>query len=347
MKCCIRCFQDAKLLAFINSDGAIDDCDYCGAKMVKTISVEDLGTMFIPLLELYEPVGAMGFNDEKSLAECIASWRVFSENLPMPKQNQILDALRTVAKDLEKLPSGSNQWQSIVADELTWLRFADHIKQKRRFILSSKDVPFLSEPKEWLPDLLKDTDMLVSLDNVFYRAREGCKDRENAFPAEQMGSPPPEKSRRGRANPAGISYLYVAEEEETSVAEIRPFVGASVSICKLAARKKLKVADISNIHIIESAFLQADLEKRVRRNAVLNILNQELARPVNPEDSEVEYVPTQYLAEVILDLGYDGIRYQSAVRQGGKNYVFFNPADLVIAPETKLVRVESIDVKFS
>lgn len=79
---------------------------------------------------------------------------------------------------------------------------------------------------------------------------------------------------------------------------------------------------------------------------MLNILNRELALPVSPEDSEVEYVPTQYLAEAILDLGYDGIRYRSAVRTGGANFVFFDPEALTIDPATRLVEVQSIEVTF-
>ena len=72
-----------------------------------------------------------------------------------------------------------------------------------------------------------------------------------------------------------------------------------------------------------------------------------MARPVDPDDSEIEYVPTQYLAEAILEIGYDGIRYRSAVRKGGTNFVFFEPDDLVIDPATCLVEVESIDLNIS
>jgi len=74
-------------------------------------------------------------------------------------------------------------------------------------------------------------------------------------------------------------------------------------------------------------------------------LNRELARPVNPDDSDIEYVPTQYLAEAILDIGYDGIRYRSAVRNRCTNFVFFEPRDLNPEGFTWLVEVQSIEIK--
>jgi hypothetical protein len=167
-----------------------------------------------------------------------------------------------------------------------------------------------------------------------------------AFPPDKMGAPPPEMARRNPANPAGISYLHVAKEEPTAVAEIRTFVGAKISLCRARPKKNLKVADLTKQHMVGSPFGHKNLQSIVKRNALLNVLNEELARPVNPEDGEVEYVPTQYLAEVILNAGYDGIRYKSAVRPGGINFVFFQPDDLEIQPDTRLVEVRSIVVDY-
>lgn len=51
-------------------------------------------------------------------------------------------------------------------------------------------------------------------------------------------------------------------------------------------------------------------------------------------------------AEAVLDLGFDGICYRSAVRSGGTNFVFFKPADLTIQPNIRLVEVEAVEVKY-
>jgi len=319
------------------------------------MSAEDLGGMFDPLLCLYEPAKQQTFHIDESLADAIGGWGVFDDELPKKTQNQILDEIRFGPLDSNERSitrSSDEMWQFKFAnqDEEIWEQFVGHIKRKRRFLLGSEDVPFLSNPRDWLPEILETTDMTISSMLKFFRAREGCADKHadppTPFPAGQMGPPPSGMARRGRANPAGISYLYVAEEAETAVAEIRPFVGARVSICTLTPNRPLKVADISRAHSIASPFGDTDLLARVRRTALLNILNRELARPVSPEDSEVEYVPTQYLAEAILDLGYDGIRYRSAVRTGGTNFVFFEPEALTIDPATRVVEVQSIEVTF-
>ncbi|NOR46011.1 MAG: RES domain-containing protein [Candidatus Delongbacteria bacterium] len=55
----------------------------------------------------------------------------------------------------------------------------------------------------------------------------------------------------------------------------------------------------------------------------LNELSNELSRPVNPNDINLEYLPSQYLCEFIKQVGYDGIIYKSSLSKGS-NYVIFN-----------------------
>ncbi len=354
MKCCPKCFQDQVIIDFIQTVGRDGDCDFCSAEDLTTIPAEDLGNHFNDLIDLYEEADEQRYHEDKSLADLIArDWAVFSDKLETEKQNAILDEIRfgpLDGKDRSITRRSSERWQFKYAywEEDIWERFSEHIKHSRRFILDGKSAYF-SEPLEWLPDILAATEMVASPELVFHRARLGYSEkfiRHAPFSAREMMPPPSEIAQRGRANPAGISYLYVAEEEETAVAEIRPYVGAWVSVCSLKAKKNLKVADITRIHKIESPFGQTDLEAQVQRNALLKVLNRELARPVNPDDSEIEYVPTQYLAEAILEIGYDGIRYRSAVRKGGTNFVFFEPSDLIIDPATSLVEVDSIEVTY-
>jgi hypothetical protein len=62
----------------------------------------------------------------------------------------------------------------------------------------------------------------------------------------------------------------------------------------------------------------------------LDSLGEALAKPIHPEDSAVEYIPTQYLAEVIKSAGYDGICYPSALNPKGSNVVIFDPSNVRI-----------------
>lgn len=359
MKCCTQCFQDDYLVKFIERKGEIGNCELCGGAQLKTIHAQDLGGIFEPLLELYEPAEEDTHLGCESLAECLEEWEVFSEKLDKEQQNDLLDEIMYGAMRYKRRFENhlsSDGWASTddslfsTSNEEIWNGFADHIKRKRRFLPKADEFEFLANPADWLPEMLGAAELEITPKVEYFRAREGSV-REGlghlkAYPPDQMGAPTPEKARRNRASPAGISYLYVAEEEQTAVAEIRSFVGAKISICRVRPKQNLKIVDLTRIHGVVSPFEHHDLQSLVKRNALLNVLNEELARPVNPEDGEVEYVPTQYLAEVILNAGYDGIRYKSSVRPGGTNLVFFRPKDLEILPDTRLVEVLSIEVNY-
>ncbi len=359
MKCCVQCFHDDDLVKFIERKGEVGNCEFCGGEQVNTIDAHDLGDIFEPLLELYEAAEEDTHLGCETLAECLEEWELFSDKLETKDQNGLLDEimygdLRYKRRFEHHL--SSDGWASTddslysTRNEEIWNGFADHIKRKRRFLPKADEFEFLANPNDWLPEMLVASDLVLTPVSGFFRAREGYVRPQfghpMAFHADQMSAPPPELARRNRANPAGISYLYVAEEEPTAVAEIRTFVGAKISICQAHPKKDLKVADLTKFHGIGSPFGHSDLQSLVKRNALLNVLNDELARPVNPEANEVEYVPTQYLAEVILNAGYDGIRYKSAVRPGGTNLVFFRPDDLEIQQDTRLVEVLSIEVAY-
>ena len=51
----------------------------------------------------------------------------------------------------------------------------------------------------------------------------------------------------------------------------------------------------------------------------------------------MDYVPTQYLAELVLDLGYDGLVYGSGFDPNGENLVLF---------DTGVATVEEVDLVF-
>ncbi len=180
----------------------------------------------------------------------------------------------------------------------SWHEFADHIKRKRRFLPKPINL-VLANPNEWLPEMLAAIDLEIASESEFFRAREGLSKRGLGirwhFHRDQMSAPPPEIARRNRANPAGDLSLRCRRRKDRR-GRNRTFVGAKVSICRAHPKKNLKIADLTKQHAVASPFAHRNLQFIVKRNALLNVLNEELARPVNPEDSEVEYVPTQYLA---------------------------------------------------
>ena len=63
-----------------------------------------------------------------------------------------------------------------------------------------------------------------------------------------MGAPPAHKTTEGRVNPRGISYLYLATNLKTAVAEIRPWIDAKISVGEFVTVRPLTIIDCTKYH---------------------------------------------------------------------------------------------------
>jgi hypothetical protein len=219
----------------------------------------------------------------------------------------------------------------------------------QRFLLSPDPTngPF-ADPKNWLPDLLPKVAMDMPAGTTLYRARANPSGTSTPFPAEEMGAPPEDKAVNGRVNPVGIQVLYAAMERKTAVSEIRPGVGMHVSLAALKTKKDLRLIDLASLPVIPNPFGYAedDLAELIRENGFLRCLNRSLSRPVQGGERDIEYIPTQYVAEVIRNEAFDGIIFGSSLAESGKNVVLFNPDVIAIAPAVEIVSVNSVTVDF-
>ena len=59
----------------------------------------------------------------------------------------------------------------------------------------------------------------------------------------------------------------------------------------------------------------------------LTLLGSELSKPIIPREANLEYLPSQYLCELLKKIGFHGIVYKSSVADGS-NYVIFNDRKL-------------------
>ena len=134
--------------------------------------------------------------------------------------------------------------------------------------------------------------------------------------------PNPDNVSHGRANPDGIAYLYLSTERATAIAEMRPWVGAHVSIAIFEVLEDLSIVDCSVGH--KNLNLSLEAPPRDKWNeAVWTDIDRAFSRPIDPNDSPRIYAATQILAEVFLDSGYDGIAYKSGLGDG-QNLVLFD-----------------------
>lgn len=163
---------------------------------------------------------------------------------------------------------------------------------------------------------------------IFYRGRISDK---SGFARSEMGHPPHTKAKAGRANPAGISYLYVAESVDTTLYETRAGLYDYVSIGEFTVQQELAVISLRETHLYDPIEL-ADSDRL--KDFVLNLpflstLENELSKPLRRSDNELDYLPTQYLSEFIKSLGYDGIVYRSSLNPNGYNVAIFHPDKLI------------------
>lgn len=339
---CANCFQNKTARKFIRENGSLGDCAFCQGHR-KVLHARELKKLFGEVLRLYQPYEAMSSETAScgdSLAECMAEWDIFSEDLEADKVNELLDEIRGYDPrdgDLsatEGWEAKSNAWYADPV-HLRWPTFADYLKRNRRFVFEADPSGELVRPETWVPDLLEESGAVreIGPGTRLHRGRMGFVAGSTPHggrqprPAREMGAPPPELAKAGRANPEGIPFLYCALEPSTAIVETGRFPGAVVSIREFRPRRTLRLADLArNISGLDPLDTM-DLRREQDRRTLLWSLGQALGEPVHPDDSNLAYLPTQYLAEVIRSAGYDGVCYPSALNPEGKNVAIFDPAD--------------------
>ncbi|RLP80226.1 RES domain-containing protein [Mycetocola lacteus] len=243
----------------------------------------------------------------------------------------VLDDGQIVRKSFEPI-------QDPAAGQLhRWDDLRDEMMHENRWFLNQ---PMnLDRLKELLGGLTTSRADLEGLN--WYRAR--LMSGSTPFHLSEMGAPPRHLAGHGRANPAGIPYLYLGSTIETSVAELRPHTGESASVATFQlAQEDLKFADLRDPRRLLSPFiwdetgiieLRADLPLIAR-------LGFELTRPIHPRGAPYEYIPTQYLSEFVKSCGFHGVLYRSSVSSdGGVNVALFDPA------RATLIDVQEVAVK--
>lgn len=163
-----------------------------------------------------------------------------------------------------------------------------------------------------------------------------------------MGAPPKGTSSAGRANPVGISYLYLANNLITCISEVRPNNASSVYVSEFKVKSNhVKVLDLTNPKKDTSimAFEEDSLEVASSCLELLEILSGELSKPILPNNSTIDYIPTQLSCEYIKSVGgYDGIAFNSSFDQG-INYVFYKPNKFTIS-DPKKYKINTICYKY-
>jgi hypothetical protein len=224
---------------------------------------------------------------------------------------------------------------------IEWEKLRDELMYHNRFFPET-DID-LVRLQDLLSPLTLDPDEVPSF---WYRAR--IQTGDSPFDVSEMGAPPRRTASFGRANPAGIPYLYLGSTQDTAVSEIRPHTGEMICVAEFTTPNDLKLVDLRNPRKMVSPFILPDGKNIVRMRSdlpFLERLGEELTRPVVPQAAAIDYTPSQYLCEFIKKCGYNGVVYRSSVSDG-INLALFDP--LVAQPgsvsQRRVARV-SVDLE--
>jgi hypothetical protein len=232
-----------------------------------------------------------------------------------------------------------------------WHGFCGYLTRSNRYVLNKRWSDFLNTILHTVEKRVEVHEEKFTLfrarigDNeVKYKDEYGDEDshHEPFSKEEDIGAPPPKKARGGRINPRGISVLYLSNNIETAISEVRPCLNQNVTIGIFILKSGLKIINTTKDKENFNLYLKnRPLTPDEKAKHIWFRINNSFSEPVRPGDEDIKYIPTQYLSEFFKTNGYDGIAYKSALNEDGYNLVLFDPTNATLK-KTKLFKIESI-----
>ena len=179
----------------------------------------------------------------------------------------------------------------------------------------------------------------IAIRNAQLKWRKSVKFK--GYGSRDSTAPEPNKVTNGRVNPDHIRYLYVCEDQDTPVYEVRPIIGDKVSIARFRLGKEVKLYDLA---LPKESFENRSYEsvEEYASSKLFGAIGAMFSRPFNGDPSK--YIATQFLAEVIKNMGFDGLRFNSSLNTGGINVVLFDP-NICKAVSSELVEIKGIHIE--
>jgi len=322
MNCCINCFTSDYLVSIINADDRIGNCDFCNSINVSVYSARELSPFFRSIISLYV------VDEESSIHIADALKKDF--DLLTSEVTKPINLLKSIFfEEKEVFQQIFEQNVSIKAKSFldkqsdhvhnVWNEFKDEIKNINRYHIRNTIDLELLETFFSHESFYK----TIKKGRIFFRCRISD---ENGFPHDKMGNPPKELASSGRANPKGISYLYVADSVETSLYETRASLFDYATVGEFKLIEDIKVLNLRNPKDDPIYWSEIEeIENYLIFIPFIQTLQNELSLPIRKRDKSLDYIPTQYISEFIKSIGFDGVEYQSSLNSGGYNIAIFNP----------------------
>lgn len=346
---CAECVEDNYLKSVIMDNVSENHCDYCNRTACEPIAA--------PLSAIIDPVSdALYYHfaepGEAGLPRDTGEWideeRITYtadalESLPLHCDAVLFDDIAQSFHNTSWYPCASGFWLNLHRhDELrySWERFTHEVKHRSRFFFTShqndgeNDYDSNKNPFDLLNEIGRMTESLELVHTIpaktsLFRVRRAKSDvTYKTF--EDVGPPPMDVATAGRMNPSGISYFYLALEENTALAEIVDRPPTLIGRASFMIKEDLCVLDLTKLPTLPSVFDKDETDTReilIFLNGFINAISE----PIKRDGREhIEYVPSQVVSEFFAQVfrteagdQLDAVIYPSAVMPGGRNVVIF------------------------
>lgn len=190
-------------------------------------------------------------------------------------------------------------------------KFVDEIQYRNRNPRNVRVLQLLDDMSTNPERILSNGDKLYRCRVLLKNSKVGIQQGFYGFNAEESNVAPLLSTKDMRANYRYIPYLYCANHPYTALLEVRPRLGSIVSVATIEIKEKIRLFDFT-MHSAPKGILESKLN-------LCSDLSYLFSKPVTFDDDILDYIPTQYIAEYVKNLGYDGIAYESSLTPELKN----------------------------
>ncbi len=343
---CIDCFSnDLIKQIIINSEDEICSCDFCNKKDISGLNQDTIYKIktFIQcyLIYHYDEDDYNRRYGNRSIYETFEQEKeIFSWEMIKGKEKEAV-LLDTVFDLIDFDIVSVNEYPVTKAIKKNEIHYE---------LIEISNIENFKIKFERINDFIEDIEKLSIIDDSkknYFRARKGFDGYGELhevipFSDSEIGAPPNNIATSGRANREFMSFLYLSEDEETAINEVRPFPGDKVSVGKFKPRKKLNLFYLYSHDILGNS----DSYESIMKLGKIAALNNYFSKPTGSDGKSI-YVVTQMFVEALAIKGYDGIAFESSFTKK-INYTIFDPSNFeYINKSAKVYDIDSINVKIS
>lgn len=359
MKCCINCFKDKEVIAWIETNGRIGNCNICGTDntYIYDFDENDEDTYFQELmesiLEIYVPQSKLPsvypIEDVQGIEiKLLNDWNIFNLDeiqlkmlleIIIDKSNYLENCILYEKVGIPRLYDEDYVSQNGILGMHSWDEFKHYITNINRFHNDYVNTTVIA-------NILKETESTIYKSEKFFRARISNKMGKKGFARKDMGAPPYGVASAGRTNSKGQSCLYLSNCKKTTVKEIRAQAFDYVTIATFRLKEDIKVLDLSSITHTSPFYTYTDKTTFLLNEKILRAMEQDLSKPKSVWESELDYIPTQYISDFAKFLGYQGVKYKSTFDKQSYNIAVFYP-ELCECIYHRNFRIGELDYKMS